>query len=258
MGARGGQALANLAHGLRDLLFPPACAACGAPVGQDEFLCPACQGQVEPLAAPACPVCGLPGHSWLCPACQASPPAFDAARSLAAHAGPLAEVVRGFKYQRRYWLGQGLARLLGDAPRSWWATVDLIAPVPLHPRRLVARGFNQALVLARGLPGREGPELAPRLLSRRRYTRPQVGLDPGARRRNVAGAFAVAPNWQDRLEGAWVLLVDDVFTTGATVNECAKALKQAGAERVEVLTLARAAGGGRQVLDRGNNWGNCT
>ena len=242
MATRGAQALANLAHGLRDLFFPPACAACGGPVEPDEFLCPACLEQVEPLAAPACRICGLPGHAWHCPACAASPPAFDAAHALAMHAGPLAEVVRGFKYQRRYWLGEGLARLLGDAPRSWWATVDLIAPVPLHPRRLVARGFNQALVLARGLPGDQGPTLAPRLLNRRRYTRPQVGLDPGARRRNVQGAFEVSSLWQDRLQGAWVLLVDDVFTTGATVNECAKVLKQAGAERVEVLTLVRAAG----------------
>lgn len=240
MATRGARALANLAHGLRELFFPPACAACGAAVGPDVFLCAACLEQVEPLPAPACPLCGRPGHPWRCPACQAAPPAFDAVHSLAAHAGPLAEVVRGFKYQRRYWLGEGLARLLGDAPRSWWATADIIAPVPLHPRRLVARGFNQALVLARGLPGGQGPELAPRLLNRRRYTRPQVGLDPSARRRNVQGAFALAPAWQDRLEGAWVLLVDDVFTTGATVNECAKVLKQAGAERVEVLTLAKA------------------
>lgn len=243
MATGGTRALANLAHGLRDLFFAPACAACGGPVEPDEFLCPACLEQVEPLVAPACRVCGQPGHAWHCPNCAANPPAFDAAHALALHTGPLAEVVRGFKYQRRYWLGEGLSRLLGAAPRSWWATVDLIAPVPLHPRRLVARGFNQALVLARGLPGGQGPELAPRLLNRKRYTRPQVGLDPGARRRNVEGAFALAPAWQGRLEGAWVLLVDDVFTTGATVNECAKVLKHAGAERVEVLTLVRAAGG---------------
>ncbi|MBU4277101.1 MAG: ComF family protein [Proteobacteria bacterium] len=243
MATGGAQALANLAHGLRDLFFAPACAACGGAVEHDEFLCPACREQVSPPTEPSCRVCGLPGHSWHCPACAASPPAFDAARALALHTGPLAEVVRGFKYQRRYWLGEGLSRLLGTAPRSWWATADIVAPVPLHPRRLVARGFNQALVLARGLPGGQGPELAPRLLNRKRYTRPQVGLDPGARRRNVEGAFALAPAWQGRLEGAWVLLVDDVFTTGATVNECAKVLKQAGAERVEVLTLVRAVGG---------------
>ncbi|MCB2192257.1 MAG: ComF family protein [Deltaproteobacteria bacterium] len=240
MANRGAPALANLAHGLRDLFFPPACAACATAVGPDEFLCPACLAQVKALPEPACRICGLPGHAWHCPRCAASPPAFDAARALAMHTGPLAETVRGFKYQRRYWLGQGLARMLGQAPRSWWATADIIAPVPLHPRRLVARGFNQALVLARGLPPGQGPALIPRLLQRKRYTRPQVGLDPGARRRNVQGAFAVAQAWQGRVDGAWVLLVDDVFTTGATAHECAKVLKAAGAERVEVLTLVRA------------------
>lgn len=245
----GPAALANLLAGLRDLFFPPACAACGASVGPDEFLCPTCQDQVQTPAVPACPLCGRPGHAWRCPACAAAPPAFDAVHSLALHTGPLAEVVRGFKYQRRYWLGQGLSRLLGTAPRAWWATADLIAPVPLHPRRLVARGFNQALVLARGLPPGQGPELAPRLLARKRYTRPQVGLDPRARQRNVQGAFALSPLWQDRVREAWVLLVDDVFTTGATVGACAQVLKQAGAARVEVLTLVRAGGGKAQPQD---------
>ena len=235
--------LANLGQGLRDLLFPPACAGCGAPVGQDQFLCPGCEASVEPLAAPQCPLCGRPGESWRCADCQADPPPFDAAHALARHSGPLAQAVRGFKYQRRFWLGAGLAARLGAAPRAWWATADLIAPVPLHPRRLIARGFNQALVLARGLPQGQGPVLAPRLLRRLRHTRPQVGLAPADRLSNVAGAFGVHPAWKGRLDGAWVLLVDDVFTTGATVAECARVLKQAGAYRVEVLTLARAGGG---------------
>ena len=108
----------------------------------------------------------------------------------------------------------------------------------------MSRGFNQALVLAQGLPGGQGPELAPRLLRRKRYTRPQVGLDPRAWQRNVEGAFALSSALRAKVPGAWVLLVDDVYTTGATVNECAKVLKQAGAARVEVLTLVRATGKG--------------
>jgi ComF family protein len=244
MAEAGAWSLANLAQGLRDLLFPPACPACGGRVEPAAFLCPACAEQVQPPPAPACRICGRPGHAWHCPACAAAPSAFDTAHALALHQGPLAEVVRGFKYQRRFWLGQGLARLLGAAPRSWWATADLIAPVPLHPRRLVSRGFNHALVLAQGPPGGQGPELAPRLLRRKRYTRPQVGLDPRARQRNVKGAFALSSAWREKVPGAWVLLVDDVYTTGATVNECAKVLKQAGAARVEVLTVVRATGRG--------------
>jgi len=241
--AGGGMALGHLGSATRNLLFPPACAVCGAPAVEGELLCPACEGQVEPLGEPVCQVCGLPGATWRCAACQSDPPPFDAAHALAAHQGPLAQAVRGFKYQRRYWLGAGLAAHLGRAPRAWWATADLIAPVPLHPRRLVGRGFNQALVLARGLPKGQGPVLAPRLLRRLRHTRPQVGLAPHQRRSNVAGAFGVSPAWQERLDGAWVLLIDDVFTTGATAAECAGVLKQAGAARVEVLTLVRATGG---------------
>jgi ComF family protein len=241
MGAAG--ALGSLGRGFVSLLFPAACAACGSPAAEGELFCPACEAAVEPLGEPACRICGRPGAAWRCSSCQSDPPSYDAARALAAHQGPLAEVVRGFKYQRRFWLGAGLARRLGAAPRAWWATADLIAPVPLHPRRLVSRGFNQALVLARGLPRGQGPELAPGLLKRLRHTRPQVGLDPTARRSNVAGAFGLDPAWRERLAGAWVLLVDDVFTTGATAAECARVLKQNGAARVEVLTLVRALGG---------------
>jgi len=247
MGGGGAAALGNLGRGLRDLLFPAACAACGAPAAGGGLFCPACAAQVEPLGQPACALCGQPGVTWRCPSCREHPPPFDAVHSLAAHRGPLAQAVRGFKYQRRHWLGPGLARLLGAAPRAWWATADLAAPVPLHPRRLMARGFNQALVLARGLPRGQGPELAPRLLRRRRHTKPQVGLTPAARRGNVAGAFAVDPGRAGRLDGAWVLLVDDVFTTGATAAECARVLKQGGAARVEVLTLVRAVGAGRKA-----------
>ncbi|MCF8032266.1 MAG: ComF family protein [Desulfarculaceae bacterium] len=235
-------ALVNLGRGLRSLLFPSTCAACGAPAPEDEILCPACEAQVLPPGGPACQICGKPGAAWRCPSCQGDPPPFDAVRSLARHQGPLAGLVRSFKYQRRYWLGAGLARRMGAAPRSCWATADLIAPVPLHPRRLVSRGFNQALELAKGLPAGQGPELAPGLLRRLRHTRPQVGLAPQERRSNVAGAFGVDPAWQGRVSGAWVLLVDDVFTTGATAAECARALKKHGAARVEVLTLARAGG----------------
>ncbi len=148
--------------------------------------------------------------------------------------------MRAFKYQRRFWLGKALARVLAGAPRAWWATCDLLAPVPLHPRRLLSRGFNQALLLARALDDGSGPALAPDLHRRTRHTRPQVGLDPAQRRENVAGAFALSPAWRGRLADQWVLLVDDVFTTGATVHECARVLKEAGAARVNVFCLLRA------------------
>jgi ComF family protein len=232
--------LKNLSGSLKELLFPAACAACGAPSQDDAIFCPDCQSQLEFIAEPVCRLCGRPEVEWRCQACQASPPAYDSARALGLHQGPLADTVRAFKYQRRFWLGKALARLLAQAPRAWWATADLVAPVPLHPRRLLSRGFNQALLLARPLAHGDGPALAPDLMRRTRHTRPQVGLDPEQRRANVAGAFVVSSAWAKRLQDKWILLVDDVFTTGATVHECAKVLKNAGAARVNVLSLVRA------------------
>lgn len=238
--------LLSLATGLRELVFPSACGACGAPVAAGALFCGPCESLIEPLPASRCPLCGRPGPAAACPACAEAKPAYDAAWALARHSGPLAQAVRAFKYQRRYWLGPALARLLATAPRNG-AAAELIAPVPLHPRRLLRRGFNQAAVLARGLAGQTGVRLAPQLLRRLRHTRPQVGLDPAARRANVAGAFGLGRGWAGRLDGAAVLLIDDVFTTGATVAECAQVLKQAGAAWVEVLTLVRAGGGNHEA-----------
>jgi len=156
--------------------------------------------------------------------------------------GPLAQLVRGYKYQRRYNLGQALA---GAAELLWQESgpprADLVAPAPLHRLRLLWRGFNQAMALARPLARATGAVLAPRLLKRVRYTRPQVGLSAPERARNVERAFALGPDWRPEHRGLSVLLVDDVFTSGATLNACARVLKEAGAGRVEALTLLRTA-----------------
>ena len=119
------------------------------------------------------------------------------------------------------------------------AEADLVAPVPLHWRRLVTRRYNQALLLARNLTRDQPAKLAPDLLLRRRWTGSQAGLAAQERRRNVREAFAIHPRWQARAKGKTVLLVDDVLTTGATVEACTRALLRAGARHVDVLTLAR-------------------
>lgn len=235
--------LPRLLASLRDLAFPPGCLGCGRVVGRDQAFCADCAGQMDWLEA-ACPVCGRPDPAGgkACPAC---PPAWDRAWALAGHAGPVAEAVRAFKYRRAWAIGAGLARLLaGRAPADLLAGVEFIAPVPLHPWRLLRRGFNQAQVLARGLARRtagedSGPRLLPDLLLRRRHTRPQVGMSPAQRAANVAGAFAVHPRRAALLAGRRVLLVDDVLTTGATLAECARALRTAGAAWVGVATVSR-------------------
>jgi ComF family protein len=149
--------------------------------------------------------------------------------------GPVLEAIHRLKYQRQLIYARFLGRLLAASPAARLvAEADLLAPVPLHPRRLRHRGFNQALLLAQAFP--EVP-LEREVLVRRRPTLPQVRLNPQERLTNVRGAFDVpdpAP-----VSGKTVVLVDDVYTTGATVKECARALLQAGAGRVEVLTAAR-------------------
>jgi ComF family protein len=221
--------LALLGAALRDLLFPPACLGCGRSLARQALFCPGCAAQVE-LVEPL-------GQG----ACREAPPPFALAWAAAAHQGPLARAVARFKYEGRYVLGQGLATLLaGQAPAELLDWAELAAPVPLHPRRLMSRGFNQALVLARGLAEARGLVLAPRLLARRRHTRPQVGLKPTERAANVAGAFALGPREGHLARGRRVLLVDDVYTTGATLAECARVLLAGGAAEVAALTLTRA------------------
>lgn len=235
----------RLVRSLAELVFPPACPGCGGPPGPEQAWCPECAADLGLIQEPLCPRCGRPHEpgtsAGLCAWCAGGPPAFSQARSVARHQGPLARAVRQFKYQGRWHLGPALAEFMAaQAPAGLVAGADLLAPVPLHPWRLLSRGFNQALVLSRGLA--RGPRLAPDLLRRLRHTRPQVGLGPAARRANVAGAFGLGPGAKGGLDGSRVLLVDDVLTTGATAAECARVLLAAGAEAVAVLTLVRALG----------------
>lgn len=164
------------------------------------------------------------------------PPAFESAVSLYAFEGPVREAVHLLKYGRRTMLAPALGALLAGGAGPSVRGADLVVPVPLQLRRLRQRGFNQSLLLARALSERLGAPIDARVLRRVRGTRPQVGLHASQRAENVRGAFIVSGRG---LEGRDVLLVDDVYTTGATARECAAALARAGA-RVRVLTLARA------------------
>ncbi|MCB2189105.1 MAG: ComF family protein [Deltaproteobacteria bacterium] len=235
---------------LAGLAFPRACPECGAPPAADDVFCPACAAAVDRLV-PSCPRCGSPAGPGetpgaACAACRREPPPFEQAFAPWRHAGPPARAVADFKYRYRWATGWELAQALGrEIPPAWLTWAQVAAPVPLHPRRLLRRGFNQSLVLARGLARaarQQGGELpvAARLLARLRHTRPQVGLNDGQRRQNVAGAFGPGREAARWLTGRRVLLVDDVCTTGATVAECARVLLAQGAQAVRVVTLTRA------------------
>jgi ComF family protein len=162
------------------------------------------------------------------------------ARALGAFEGSLQEAIHRWKYEGKTYLTPFFAEWIAEGLNRYWkpGSLDLLIPVPLHPSRLRERGFNQALLLARGLSRRTGIPYRKKILQKKKPTVPQVNLGGAERERGVRGTFYVAD--KEELLGASVLLIDDVYTTGATVNECAKVLLEGGAERVDVLTLAHA------------------
>jgi ComF family protein len=231
---------------LVDALFPPVCPACSR-ASRDNGFCEPCTATIPLPRGPLCPACGSvfrgAGSDHLCARCLGRPPHFDRVRACASYSGSsplpnaLGLALHRYKYGGDVTLAPVLGRMLADrCPLA--IDHDLIVPVPLHLGRLRARGFNQSLLLARPLSRDHRVPIARFTLARRRETRPQVGLGENDRRRNIAGAFEVRERAQVR--GRSVLLVDDVYTTGATVNECARTLRQAGARRIDVLVLARA------------------
>jgi len=231
-----------------DLLYPPRCRGCDEP-GPESGLCAACLVAIPQPASPQCRICGTPfatagAGDHVCGACLKRPPLFRRARAVATYdaaatqGGPLNRLLHEFKYQRDVSLAPTLATLLGQRLPFELGDYDRIVPVPLHPARLRWRGFNQALLLARRLERTIRPRVDPFALQRPRSTPPQVGLDHDERQRNVRGAFAVRKGHEPR--GLSVLLIDDVYTTGATVNECARVLRRAGAADVDVLVVAHA------------------
>lgn len=220
---------------LLDLAFPPACAACREPLASsaEEPFCEVCREAVEEVPE-GCRRCGLPGAAALCGACRAAPPAFDEVRAAGLFGGPLAEAVHAFKYRDRPALSRPLGRWLGrrvSLPRG-----SALVSVPLARGRRIARGYDQAALLARHLARAARLPVLPGALRRLRETPPQVGRTRAERVRNVAGAFAAS----DRVRGRAIALVDDVVTTGATADACARALKEAGALRVVAIALGRA------------------
>ena len=230
-------------------MLPPQCLGCGALVDAPGALCAECWDRVIFLGPPQCSACGLPfeyslGEGALCGACSRRQPVFERARAAIVYDDASRRLILAFKHGDRTdaapafarWLARAGADLAGG---DLVGEAECIVPVPLHWSRLFARRYNQAALLAGHLERLSGVPMVPDALVRRRRTPPQGRMGMTARRRNLAGAFAVRPSGRARIEGRRVLLVDDVLTTGATAAACARTLLRAGARAVDVLTLAR-------------------
>jgi ComF family protein len=243
---RGGQGemlaeLRKLGKAALALALPPRCPGCGAVTADDHAFCLACWRQIEPLDGPACVTCGLPftldaGPDARCAGCLADPPPLDGVRAAVAYGAVARQVTLRLKHGNRPAFAETIARQMDRVPI---AGQPLLVPVPLHRWRIWRRGYNQAALIAGALGRRRGLPLAIHALSRTRPTPMLRGLNPRERARAVQGVFAVSD--AAAVRGRAILLIDDVYTTGATARACARALRRAGAAEVRLLAWARVA-----------------
>lgn len=237
-------AMRSAAGTVLGIVYPPSCIACRAATGEAQALCAACWSNIGFIERPYCERLGTPfavdlGAGLLSPAAIADPPVFARARAACRFDGTARELVHRLKYGDRPELALALGRMMAQAGRELLAEADLILPVPLHRTRLWSRRFNQAAVLAETVSRLSGKPHDPLLLRRAKRTRQQVGLTRAQRAENLQGAFKVAPESKPALENRRIVLVDDVLTTGSTVNAASRVLLRAGARSVDVLTFAR-------------------
>ncbi len=230
-----------------DLALPPRCPGCGAITAEPHSFCMTCWGALRFLGRPCCEMCALPfaheeGEGALCGGCMKRPPRFDRMRAAVAYGEIARKVVLRLKYGGRPGVAETVARFMARHVDA--AAAPVLVPVPLHRWRIWRRGYNQSALIARALARRHGLEVQLDLIERVKPTPPLKAMSPRQREETVRGAFRIADGRREALRGRHVLLIDDVYTSGATVSACARLLKRAGAARVDVLCWARVIRGG--------------
>jgi ComF family protein len=229
-------------------VLPPNCLACGAPISSEGALCPSCWNGLRLIERPSCDRLAIPfsfdlGAGALSAEAISNPPPFERLRAVALFDGTARQLVHALKYRDHLelvrWMGEWMARAGGDVI----ADADVIVPVPLHWRRLWRRRFNQSAALAAAIAKQARKPVSLTAMRRVRPTRNQVGLGEKARSDNVRGAFRVEAAGRPEIAGRRVLVVDDVYTTGATIKAVTRAVRRAGASSVDALVFARVARG---------------
>jgi ComF family protein len=239
---------------LIDLIYPPRCLICQAfletkkagETDRELHLCEGCSSSFIQITSPLCPVCGRPfaagtESDHVCEDCLRKRPFFEKTRAPYLYEGSLLNAIHEFKYAEKTYLATPLGLILSSFAKTWLHDHRnlLVMPVPLHPKRLRERGFNQSLLLAEKVAMALDAGLDFSSLKRIKYTQPQTGLGSEERKKNVRKAFGVSN--PHAVKGRDVVLVDDVATTGSTLNECARSLRRAGCRRVFCLVLARTS-----------------
>jgi ComF family protein len=243
-----GAIFSDIAFSMRDALFPPTCLVCHVVTSRTGTLCPSCWNKVKFIERPFCEVMGTPfafdqADGMLSGDAIANPPPFRRARTVASYGDVSKKLVQLLKYNDRTDLAPWMAEWMARAGAELLQDCDLIIPVPLHSWRYFSRRYNQSAELARALSQKTKKLYDPAALLRIRRTTQQVGLGARQREDNVRGAFQVPEQKLIAVAGKTILLVDDVYTTGATINAATKALKKAGAKAVDVITFARVISG---------------
>ena len=243
-----GGIIKNLSGLILDRLLPPRCLSCGEGIQDVGRICMDCWKELNFLSRPLCDCCGYPFNfteqisqefsPGLCAACQRKHPPFRHARAALRYDDGCRRMIISYKHGDRTDYETFFTRMLMQASQNMEISGAVIAPVPLHEKRLKKRRYNQAALIAKNFSEKKSLDYIPDLLIRRKYTPPQSG-NYGSRKRNVAGAFRVTDKYSAMIRRRPVLLIDDVYTTGATVRACAAILRRAGSGPVDIITIAR-------------------